>query len=66
MSKIKWIKKTNIYRVFCNHNFKNIGIDFEIAYDTHYYGTVSEFKCFNCGKEKIKTTSKIYIKLPYK
>ena len=54
-----------IGRAFCKHNYKKISPEFEIEYRTHYFGKVAEHKCSKCGKEQMRTTSNIYVKLPY-
>lgn len=54
-----------IGRAFCKHKFERVSLEFELQYGTHYFGKVAEHKCSKCGKEEMRTTSNIYIKLPY-
>lgn len=54
-----------IGRAFCKHKYKIIAPEFELEYKTHYFGKVAEHKCIKCGKESLRTTSNIYVKLPY-
>lgn len=59
------LKTAVIGRAFCKHNYIKVGFDFEIMYGAHYYGKVADFKCYKCEKESVRTTSNIYIRLPY-
>ena len=59
------LKTTVIGRAFCSHNHIKVGFDFEIMYGAHYYGKVADYKCSKCKKESIRTTSNIYVRLPY-
>ncbi len=59
------LKTAVIGRAFCRHNYIKVGFDFEIMYGLHYYGMVADFKCSKCEKESVRTTSNIYIRLPY-
>jgi hypothetical protein len=52
-----------IGRSLCNHNFIKTGIDHEHIYSKHHYGMVANHKCSKCGKESVRTTSNVYIRL---
>jgi len=59
------LKTAVIGRAFCKHIYIKIGVDFEIMHGTHYYVMVAKYKCSKCEKESIRTTSNIYVRLPY-
>lgn len=65
--KLKWLccLYAVIGRAFCKHKYEKIGIDYEYMYRDHYYGMVAKHKCCKCGKESVRTTSRVYVRLPY-
>jgi len=59
-----WVSAV-IGRAFCKHNFIKTGRDYEHMYREHYFGMVANHKCSKCGKESVRTTSRVYARLPY-